>query len=319
MTHRANVQRCLLNLPLLAFLLAVHKSDAQPAGNRIENFRAVEISNAELRVFVDYFYAGGAKDVSIHAAPVRANGSLDPRDFSSEEKVLRTGGNTEEFVIRGKRRFTSAAINVCMSTLVDAILCKEFPYGKNWSATAEITGDAAPAPAELRIVSFDVSRPRISLGGSATLTWAVENAEVVLLGEPDPSSAELLSRARSVPARGSLVVEPTASTTYVLQSQRGDLQKRREVAVEVVPRIELSFDVPERVCAGRPFMVKWQVRHATDVTLNGRTVMEEGSLRVNDHRTNPRDHRYVLVARNEFESAEASRVIQTVPCPNGDD
>jgi hypothetical protein len=294
-------------------LLAITAAEA--ADTRIEDFRATDISGRKLEIVVDYFYTGesGSSEVYIHASPVEADGSIDPGDFETEEKVLRSGGpHTEAFLIEGSREFTSVAINVCMSTLDDAILCVEFPYQKTW-----IVDDAEPAAPSLPgIASFNVDRSRISLGGSATLDWTAENTDVVMLGEPDAGSPAFLSRARTVPIQGSLVVSPTRTTTYVLQAQLGSNQTRGELTVEVVPAIELSFEVPDRTCVGRPYTVTWRTRHAAEVTLNGRAVPAEGSRNIRDHReVQTGTFNYRLSASNEFESVETTREIRVATCP----
>ena len=127
----------------LSMLIFIHLDDdsrvlAQPAGNSIQNFRAVNLSDAELKVTIDYTYNGelGTSDVYIHATPEESGGVFDLRTVNYEEVTLRRGTNRVTLNIKKRpesRNFTSQSIRVCMSTLKEAILCEDFQYTKTWT------------------------------------------------------------------------------------------------------------------------------------------------------------------------------------------
>jgi hypothetical protein len=125
-------------------------TNAQSAENNIRNFKLTDISSTEIEITLDYHYAGGfgTQDVFIHATPEEAGGVFHPQNVEFDEAPVQLGDNTAK--LRVKKRFdsqdfTSVQIRVCMSTLTDAILCKNFPHTKRWSTTdASIPPDVSP-------------------------------------------------------------------------------------------------------------------------------------------------------------------------------
>jgi hypothetical protein len=313
---------------LLAALL--HMSLAAPPASgqsRIDGLRVIESSDAQLGVVVSYFYDGafGAEGVLLHATPEEAGGVFDPRVVDFDEEPVIAGSKEARLTITkvpGARDFESVAVRVCMSTAEAAIVCRGFPLHKSWRAAAAEPHVPDPEPVEAdvppgkpRILAFSSSAGRVPAGGRLTLSWRTQDADVVLLGQPDPQGGPLLSQARTVPPSGSAELRPPATTVYVLQAERQRQVARREVMVEVVPSIELSFDVPDFVCADRRrITLSWRTRHATEVALNGRPVPAEGTRRIRDHRRpGPSTYSYTLFAANEFESVSARRDIPVIP------
>jgi hypothetical protein len=132
----------LTSISCLALLLA----PLLPAQNGIRNFRAVDVSSAELRVTVEYTLssAGNQGDVFIHATPEEKGGVFDPRTVDFEKLRAQPGTHRVELKIVRNRQapdFTSEAVRVCLSTNDQALLCQNFPHVKRWTSAA-----APPAP-----------------------------------------------------------------------------------------------------------------------------------------------------------------------------
>jgi len=154
---RLVVSTCLA-VPLIPLLIGEITPLRTPVGqtpaNSIRNFRAANISSAELRVTVDYTFTGGAavEEVSIFANPEEAGGASDPRTVEVDELPVQTGSHTVTLTItkrEGARDFTSVSVQVCLSTADRALLCQSFPYQKTWTAAVPPKpkpGEVAPVP-----------------------------------------------------------------------------------------------------------------------------------------------------------------------------
>jgi hypothetical protein len=123
----------------------------QPAQTDIGNFRVVNVSSAQLRVTVDYVFLGteATGPVSIHATPEEAGGVFDPRVVEFEEVPVQIGRQTVSLLITKRndaRDFTSVAIRVCMSTADRAVLCRDFPHEKRWTAPVPPPDPPPPPP-----------------------------------------------------------------------------------------------------------------------------------------------------------------------------
>jgi uncharacterized Zn-binding protein involved in type VI secretion len=141
-----------------------------------------------------------------------------------------------------------------------------------------------PASAKITIVeeeveiSFTADQTTVKYGDCTTLRWTVENAESVELdGE-------------SVDAEGSREVCPTEPTsTYVLTVQTSGgktAQEKVNLTVpptpEPPPGVEISFEADQSTFKkyGDPITLKWVVKHAQSVQLNGESVPLQGSEQV---------------------------------------
>jgi hypothetical protein len=160
-------------LVALAFLVP-GAARAQHPANSIGNFRAVNVSSAELRVIVDYTLAGAPDDaeVAIHATPVESGGVFDPRTVDVEELPLRRGTGSATLSISKRaegREFTSVGVRVCMSTAERALFCKDFAHVKTWTNTGPVAGGPTPA----------VPRATCSISGevSGQLRWSVPGGD----------------------------------------------------------------------------------------------------------------------------------------------
>lgn len=180
-------------------------------------------------------------------------------------------------------------------------------------AHGRLLGAAKP-----RIEALSVSAERIAAGGSASVTWNVVNADMVLFGEPDPVDSRSLLRARPVNASDTLVLSPTSTTTYILHAEnKAQDTARQQFTVDVLPPIVLKFNVqPAQVCPQRRdrITLEWDTQNADEVTLNDQQTQPSG------HRTEqPRGAAntmltYHFVARNTFESVETTRQVRIIAC-----
>jgi hypothetical protein len=125
--------------------------EGQPTQTEIGNFRVVNVSSAQIRVIVDYVFLGSEATgpVSIHATPEEAGSVFDPRLVEVEEIPVQTGRQTVSLLITKRndaRDFTSMAIRVCMSTVDRAVLCRDFPHEKRWTAPVPPPDPLPPPP-----------------------------------------------------------------------------------------------------------------------------------------------------------------------------
>ncbi|MGZ5440344.1 MAG: hypothetical protein ACXWLY_03965 [Thermoanaerobaculia bacterium] len=112
---------------------------------------------------------------------------------------------------------------------------------------------ALPASAE-----FTASRTTIAAGETVTLTWATISAPQVSIDQG------IGSKGRS----GSVMVTPSATTTYTLTATGSVGTVTRQVTVTVVPPPIVSFTAtPASIAAGESAVLAWSTTHATSVTI----------------------------------------------------
>jgi hypothetical protein len=117
----------------------------RPVANRIMNFRAEDVSAAELRITVDYQYAGdlGASFIS---GSLRAGRASFPGPFAHEVVHIQAGSGTASFTITkfqaDPASVTTDEVEVCftrgktrtpMPTPSSRMVCETFQYTKTWS------------------------------------------------------------------------------------------------------------------------------------------------------------------------------------------
>jgi RHS repeat-associated protein len=130
------------------------------------------------------------------------------------------------------------------------------------SVTAQVTV-AVNAPASPSIAEFSATASTIALGQSSTLTWSVANATSLILDGIGPVVGN------------SLVVSPTATTTYVLRATNGvgSVSASITVVVEVgLPVIEEFYADPQEVLPGGLTTLRWSVSQADGLEINGMLV-----------------------------------------------
>jgi len=141
---------------------------ARQGANSIRNFRAASPSTAELRVTVDYTYAGAnSGEITIHATPEERGGVFDPRLVDYDEIPVQQGTHTVTLTItrrEGAADFLSVTVRVCISTIDRAILCQDFPHEKRWAAAAP----PAPPPVAPPTPPPPSAPGTCSIGGEVT-------------------------------------------------------------------------------------------------------------------------------------------------------
>lgn len=132
-------------------------------------------------------------------------------------------------------------------------------HGLKGIDTVSVTVKEAP---RVRIIGFSATPPQISLGGSATLTWNVENADEVTIsgiGSVDRQT-------------GTRTVRPTETTIYTLTA-RNPVSTATASVIVVVERPEPSFIrcfvTPANILEGESASLSWETRFADSVTLSG--------------------------------------------------
>ena len=119
------------------------RSPAATRPNDIRNFRAVDVSDTDLQVTVDYAYDGsrgaGLRYIYMAAIALQSDGSQVPRtDFVGlgGPGEVRVGDGTTTMLIKksGSETYTSTAVRVCLvsNEPYGQLLCKLFRYTKLW-------------------------------------------------------------------------------------------------------------------------------------------------------------------------------------------
>lgn len=117
---------------------------------------------------------------------------------------------------------------------------------------------------DVRILRFQAAPSTIAAGETSTLSWATDNAATV----------SILGVADNLPANGSTVVSPTASTNYTLVARSADGREVTAATNVVVssasaPRV-LNFSAsPITIPPGGNSQLCWQVDNVTDVSISG--------------------------------------------------
>jgi uncharacterized Zn-binding protein involved in type VI secretion len=127
-------------------------------------------------------------------------------------------------------------------------------------------------------INFTADQPMVRYGDCTTLRWTVENAEAAQLDGGD------------VDMQGSQQVCPTEpSHTYRLtavSSSGKTAQKSVELTVPPTPKpppgLEITFEADQSTFKryGDPITLKWLVKHAQAVKLDGESVAAQGSKQV---------------------------------------
>ena len=104
--------------------------------------------------------------------------------------------------------------------------------GTGGTATRQVTVSVTP-PTPPIIVSFSATPDTTSSGGAAVLDWATTNATTVMIA-PGPGG--------SLPTTGSITVNPTATTTYILTATGLGGVTTRSVVVTIVPPPVANFN-----------------------------------------------------------------------------
>ncbi|MCS7026602.1 MAG: OmpA family protein [Bryobacteraceae bacterium] len=175
---------------------------------------------------------------------------------------------------------------------------------KGASSVARVNVTVSRTP-PVRILRFVASPQQIRSGETSTLSWAVENAEEVVID----------GIGRVNPASGSSTVAPTQTTTYRLtaRNRNGEVSETVTVAVQR-PEVRILFfqASPMTILAGQSSVLSWQTEGAESVEISGiGAVAQNGTQSVSPTTTTT----YVLTARNRFGQATAQVSVQVNPAP----
>jgi hypothetical protein len=117
------------------------------------------------------------------------------------------------------------------------------------------TAQAPPPPT----ISFSASPDDIATGQTSTLVWDTTNA----------TSVTIDNGIGSEPVSGSVVVQPTLTTTYTLTASGPGGTVSSPVTVTVTNRPIISFIAdPTGIVAGHPATLFWSVSNSRSVTIN---------------------------------------------------
>ncbi len=150
-------KRTRFSLGLAVMLIGIGSTSAEralsaqrpPADVRL--IRAMDLSSNTLQVTVEYMYRGELPPDGawLHATPEEEGGVFDPRTVHFDELRVRPGVFTATLTITKRpdsRDFTSVGVRVCLSTADAVIVCRDFPYRKQWAAAAPATPLPIPTP-----------------------------------------------------------------------------------------------------------------------------------------------------------------------------
>lgn len=117
--------------------------------------------------------------------------------------------------------------------------------------------EGAPAPAPT--VSFSASPDDIATGQTSTLVW----------NTTDATSVTIDNGIGSEPLSGSVVVQPTLTTTYTLTASGPGGTVSRQVTVKVTNRPIISFvGNPSLIVSGSPATLFWSVANSRSIFID---------------------------------------------------
>lgn len=159
---------------------------------------------------------------------------------------------------------------------------------------------------EIPIDEFAADAARVAAGADLTLSWEVNAFDTLTInndvGDVSGNTAD---------GKGSITLQPTASTTYTLHATEGDVDQSKSVSVHVGPPVIRTFEVSgsSEIRVGGLATLAWNVDGETSVTIEPDIGDISGSSRVNVSPTTTTT--YTLTATSELGSA-SSEVTVTV-------
>jgi len=168
--------------------------------------------------------------------------------------------------------------------------------------------------AQPKILSFVATPASIDAGGSVSLSWATENAELVEISAKDGSKLDLHDAS---PADGSITVRPAASTTYTLRASSitGSATADVDVTVDRGVDVELFAD-RELVDFGQGTTLRWRSRGANRIVMRvgAEVILDDadrlnGSLAITPGQTTT----YEIEAHGDAGTATATAQVRVAP------
>jgi hypothetical protein len=150
-------------------------------GISIRNFQVDNMSDAEIKVTIDYSYFGKTgPDFVISAFPRTSKGNTLSKNMKMQQIPLKSGRHQISIMMAKRpkiKNFRSNSIRVCMfnKTAKPYIFCEEFLFSKSWR-DAKLVREPEP-----EIVSFKIQPQIINKGDRVRFYWEVKNAKKVQL------------------------------------------------------------------------------------------------------------------------------------------
>lgn len=237
----------------------------------------------------------GGDQVGVTAGPITLDGSAsyDPDGDPITYLWTQVGGPSVSLtgVTTSRAAFTAAPGQVYTFRLqvTDS-------FGLSAVARATVTAANVVAPT---ITRFTANPTQITPGQSSTLTWAIKGATAATIDGIGTVNAD----------SGSVIVSPTATTTYRLTATGpGGLSTVETVTVQVVsPRVTISDfrAVPTTIVRGEASQLSWNTSNASTVVISGvGPVQPNGSVAVSPTTTTT----YTLTATGADGTTQQSSV-----------
>lgn len=185
------------------------------------------------------------------------------------------------------------------TTLLNGKVLVAGGYNAGPLASAELYNPASLPPA-VPTITFTVNSPQINQGQSATLSWDSTNATTVTIN------------GAAVPVDGTLVVTPSATTTYNLTATGpgGSAQASVTVTVIIPPPVPtVTFTANNlQINQGQSASLTWDSTNAVTVTINGASMPVDGTMIVSPVATTT----YLLHAAGQGGSVQASLAVAVI-------
>jgi hypothetical protein len=236
-------------------------------------------------------------------APLTANHLAYHPGISTDEKwVLAAQGTDTDHNAGRYDLYIHTLDTTTMTAGVGQVLTSD---GFNGWPHLWVGAPSPPPPAQPTVDDFYPSSYTAAPGESVTLMWTTFGADVVTLD------------GTVVDANGSLVVQPTTTTTYSLAAASSVVSTNATRTVTVVvnavpqPAVITRFDAtPPKISKGTSTVLTWDVANATTLTLEGVRVAPAGSHEVSPLQTTS----YVLTVQGQTGPASATvTVVVTAP------
>jgi hypothetical protein len=168
-----------------------------------------------------------------------------------------------------------------------------------------------PPASKPQIILFTIFPPTVNNGYPATLEWNVSGASSVFINQG----------VGLVPPYGSRIINPTASTTYVLTAQNGAGQITANASVDVIngnpadylnlPQITYFTLAPSSISPGGSATLRWNVVASTQIFIDNGVgfVPPSGTMTVSPSATTW----YTLTATNGYGSVASVAVVGVNP------
>jgi hypothetical protein len=234
----------------------------------------------------------------------------------SSSSLIVTYSNANRIVVTDAAGSTIADQSVTESSATQSLTIPVTPPSTTtYTAVATSAGgcSATSAPKTLtvnipppQIVSFSANPNCIIQGENSTLTWTITGA-----------TAATINGAPVNPSSGTLVVTPSATTTYTLvaTNSSGSVQAQVVVSVTIPPRVNLFSASPSCMMPGSGSVLQWNISDAVSVTINGTPVNPAGgTMNVNPGS----DTVYTIVATGagcNAQTVQAQTTVQVATIP----